>query len=130
MVNVASLPIDPEPWFGGRRPLGLKGPVPAEVAAAELAIWATQSALLAADVLAPGSSHRELIKALREAMTAPAEGKPRRPRVVRVEDAELAEALAAELEGVVVIVGAVPELDELASEFRQTLGATDEPDPA
>ena len=88
----------------------------------EVALWveATEGLVVGMEVVLPGDGERALARLLPAVMRRPQAGTPRRPSLVRVRDADMAEQLARKLGPVQVLV-TTPSARETASNGKLSL---------
>jgi hypothetical protein len=114
--------IQDSEWIGGRYTFPVKVREGDTLIQPEIVIWLElpSGVVVGSSIVDP----RQPVlfgETLAEAMRRPAAGSPRRPARIRVPNAVLADALRGTVGNIPVVVGPVPELDEVFAQLRQEI---------
>jgi hypothetical protein len=125
-------PGDIEPgscWVGGRRIAPIYLSDEGAPFRPHVVLWldVVREALVATQVVYPDDPKNVAIECLRRAMERPLSGAPRRPAVIRVEEADVAEAIRREFPEIDVQVGPTPELEPMMRHVGESMQRN--PDP-
>lgn len=99
-----------------------------DLRAPEISLIVETNGPVVGHALGEARSDEAMVQLLRKAMEDPLDGPPRRPSVVRVAEASIAEAIQAAGLGVVVVVGPTPAVDDAIAAMSEVI-ARDGPVP-
>lgn len=123
----------PHEWIGGRFPAPFYVRDREEPYRPELVFWMElpEGFVVGQTVVRPEDTAGAVARTLRNAMTQPGVGAPRRPAAIRVADAATAAEVRAEVgREIPVAVAATPELDALIEHMIETLPPPEDDEPS